>query len=349
MIKPFLVLILFVLTGCSSSVKTIFGEQEEYDPLDNIKLNKSIADKFKTVEPPKEKNKVIPKKKMPVKVAKKKVIIPAEFREKFLAMDNNSKKVWDQYNLNLKIEEEIIIKIYFFGLTVGHLKMSVRPMVKIGDRLAYHFSARMKSAKYYSYFYSLDNSVDSYLDYKTRTPLKFLVLQRESKQKVDDLQLFDIEKRKTFVWYKRTKKNKNKEFNREAYIPEFFMDILSSFYFTRGLPMIPGNQYTIPIISRAKTYMFNMEVLKQENVKANRKNYPAYKIRATSIGENKEKKGEVFFWYSTEPNRKLLKFAAKVKIGEIRGELIDYRAGKKLNLSNASRKELRNVSQTIDY
>jgi len=323
----------------------MFEEKEDYEILDNVEINQSIADKFKTVEKekkvaPKKTVKVVRKKykKKPKKI--KKEMVPKEFRDKFLALDKTSKKIWESFNPFLKKEEEIVIKIYFFGLTVGHLKMAIEPMVTVGERPAYHFSARMKSAKYYSYFYSLDNTVDSYLDFKTLKPLKFEVLQRESKQKVDDLQLFDLDKRKTFVWYKRIKKGKNKKYSKEAYTPEFFMDTFSAFYFTRGLPMIPGHQYQIPVVSRAKIYMFNMEVMEEEMVKVDRKSYPAYKIKASSISDRNEKKGEVFFWYSTEPSRKLLKFSAKIKIGEVRGELIEYKVGKELNTNGTEHKKI---------
>ena len=275
--QTFLIIIAFVFTACSSSVKTMFEEKKDYEITDNLEVNKKIAEKFKTIKPTKKtakkskKKKKVTKKRKPKKI--KKELIPLEFRKKFLTLDKNSKKVWDQYNLNLKTEEEIVIKIYFFGLTVGHLKVSIEPMVKVGERAAYHFRARMKSAKYYSYFYSLDNTVDSFIEYKTLKPLKYSGIQRESKQKIDDLQFFDPDKRKTYAYYKRIKKDKNKEFNREAYTPKYFMDTLSAFYFTRGLPMITGNKYIIPVVSRAKWYRVYMEVLGQEKVKVNRKTY----------------------------------------------------------------------------
>ncbi|TDJ04898.1 MAG: DUF3108 domain-containing protein [Deltaproteobacteria bacterium] len=341
--QTLLILIAFVIAGCSSSVKTMFEEKEEtYEIAENLEINQSIAEKFKTQEPvkttPSKKKKKVAKKRKPKKI--KKEMIPKEFRAKLLALDEKSKPIWDLHKPIFKTEEEIVIKIYFFGLTVGHLKMSIEPMVKIGERPAYHFQARMKSAKYYSYFYALDNTIDSYLDFKTLKPLKYSGIQRESKQSIDELQFFDMEKRKTFAWYKRIKKDKNKEFKREAYTPEFFMDLYSTFYFTRGLPMVKGNQYTIPVVSRAKIYMFHMEVMGEEKVKVNRRSYLGYKIKASSISDDGKKKGEVFFWYSSEPSRKLLKFTAKVKIGTIKGELVDYKRGPELSSLNVVHERL---------
>ena len=338
--QTLLILIAFVIAGCSSSVKTMFEENEAHKPLESLEVNKKIAEKFRTIEPVKKEQKKIPQKKKRIAKKKKskkikKEVIPKEFREKFLALDKTSKKVWDQYKSILKTEEEMVIKIYYFGLTVGHLKLSIRPLVKVGERTSYHFKGRMKSAKYYSYFYSLDNTVESFLDFKTHYPLKYSGIQRESKQKIDDLQFFDPQKRKTYAYYKRIKKDRNKEFTREAYTPKYFMDTLSAVYFTRGLPMVKGNQYTFPVVSRAKMYRVSMEVIGEEKVKVNRRTYSAYKLQANSLAEDNAKKGEVFFWYSTEPSRRLLKFSAKLKVGEVRGELVDYKLGNELNPSNA--------------
>jgi hypothetical protein len=347
MTQTILIIIAFTFAGCSSSVKTMFEEKEEPKPLENLEVNETIAEKFKTVEPVKKEKKTVPRKKTARKKKPKKIkkeLIPLEFRKKLQALDNVSKPIWDQFNPYFKRQEEIVVKIYFFGLTVGHLKVSIEPMVKVGERPAYHFKARMKSAKYYSYFYSLDNTVDSFVEYKTLYPLKYSGIQRESKQKVDDIQFFDPDKRKTYAYYKRIKKDRDKEFNREAFTPKYFMDTLSAFYFTRGLPMVTGNKYIIPVVSRAKWYRVYMEVMGKEKVKVNRRTYSAYKLKAASIREDNQKKGEVFFWYSTDPSRKLLKFSAKVKVGEVRGEMIEYKQGVKLDHDNALHSKLGNLS-----
>jgi hypothetical protein len=40
-----------------------------------------------------------------------------------------------------------------------------------------------------------------------------------------------------------------------------------------------------------------------------------------------QKNGDINFWYSADPARRLLKFKAKVKLGSIYGELVDYKPG----------------------
>jgi hypothetical protein len=341
-----LFLLFWFVTGCTSSVKTIFEEKKTQKIIDKIEVSKKIVRQFKTtarkptvkseIKTKKRPKKEAPLKKRVVKSTRpspkklKKQMLPLEIRDKFSELDRGSREIWGDFNSYLKNEEDLILKVYYLGLTVGHLKMSIKPMVKVGDRLAYHFNARIKSARYYSYFYSLDNAMDSFFDHQSKRPLKFFLIQRESKKKVDDLQLFDLDKQKTFVWYKRVKEGKNKKYEKEKFIPKYFLDTLSAFYFTRGLPLDEGKQYRIPIVSRGKIYFFHMEVGELESLKLNDRVYKAHRIKAYSVDIKKQKKGGIVFWYSNNPQKNLLKFTAQLKIGQVKGELIKYEKGRPL-------------------
>ena len=146
---------------------------------------------------------------------------------------------------------------------------------------------------------------------------------------MDDLQLFDHEKHKTFFWYKRLKKGKTKTRHVEAFIPKHFQDSFSSLFFVRGLPLKTGDVYQFPIMTRAKTWLIKMKVAKKEHITIMGKKILAIRVNAeTHFPGVLKKKGDIIFWYSADLERRLLKFQANVKIGAIKGELVDYTSGK---------------------
>jgi Protein of unknown function (DUF3108) len=183
----------------------------------------------------------------------------------------------------------------------------------------------------------LDNTVESFVDAKTITPLKYTLLQRESKQNVDDFQVYDVEKRQTHFWYKR-EKLKTKEVQKKndvGYLTQYFQDSLSSLFFTRGLPLAPGKVLEFPLVNKGKTVMVKIKVVGIEDIKINKKFQKAFRIEASSYPLEGEKKDEyVLFWYSLDPEKRLLKFSAKVKFGDVSGEMVDYKQGAPLNLND---------------
>jgi hypothetical protein len=172
--------------------------------------------------------------------------------------------------------------------------------------------------------------VESFIDAKRIIPLKYTLIQRESKQRVDDYQVFDTEKRQTYSFYKRVKLKTNEEQKKEetGYLTKYFQDSLSALFFTRGLKFEPGKIIEFPLVNRGKTLIVKLKVLSVEDIKVNNKFQKAYKIEASSYPlEGEKKDGYVLFWYSQDPEQRLLKFSAKVKFGNVSGEIVDYKKG----------------------
>ena len=71
--------------------------------------------------------------------------------------------------------------------------------------------------------------VETYVSADNFLPIKYSLVQRESNKDVDDLQLFDQEERKTYLFYKRLKKKNNQtnKVEKEAYITKYYQDFIS--------------------------------------------------------------------------------------------------------------------------
>lgn len=337
----------FQVEEAGNSVEKVVKEPKVKEVASKSNKLKIKVKTQKNIKHKKEKKKIIPQEKIKsrdssevkkdnkVTLKKRKVEgpkepeIPEELRKTFLGYDKKSKQVWDLFSPRIFPGEEILLKIKFLGLTAGFVKLTTHSVKKINNRLAYHFVAKLKTARYYSYIYSLDDSVETFVDKENFQPIKYTLIQRESGQSVDDLQLFDMDSQKTYNWYKRTKKGKIKQYKKVEFVPKYLQDSFSVLFFVRGLPLKIGDKYSFPIVTRGKIWLLDIKVDKFETINVNGDLVPTIKIMAeTRFPGVLKKKGDIVFWYSKTKERKLLKFKAKVKIGSIEGDLIEYKPGK---------------------
>jgi hypothetical protein len=251
-----------------------------------------------------------------------------EYPDIFFLYDDQSRKIWNSYKPLYFPNEEKHFAIKYLGITAGHIKVSTRPMARINDRPVMHYQGHMRSARFYEYIYRLDDSIETYVDAQTQVPIRYTLIQRESKQDVDDFQFFDHQERKTYFRYKRVRSNDTREEERIAFTPELFQDSFSALFFARGLPYKVGDIYEFPIITRARLWMLKMEVETIEEVRVMRQRIPAYRVRAiTRFPGVLERRGDILFWFSADDKKRLLRFRANVKVGAIEGELTDYQPG----------------------
>jgi hypothetical protein len=255
--------------------------------------------------------------------------LPVDYPESYKKWNESSANIWKKFKSNVYPGEEMIMEISFLGITVGAVKLKTGDVVEMGDNKVFNFSATLKSANYYSMIYKLNDTLSTYVDTNSFLPMKYTLTQRESGQSVDDLQLYDHEKLKTFFWYKRLKKGVETKQEKSGFIPKYMQNIFSSLYFVRGLPLTIGTTLVYPIVTRTKIWMMTMTVEKKEEIKLLGKWIKAIKINAfTIVPGEKKKNGTISFWYSDDSEKKLLKFKANVKIGHVEGTLIEYHAGR---------------------
>ncbi|MGZ3809104.1 MAG: DUF3108 domain-containing protein, partial [Bacteriovorax sp.] len=253
---------------------------------------------------------------------------PADYPQLFKDYDAVSKPIWEKFRPVFYQGEQAIMAISYLGVTAGYITITSKDIVKMGDRMAYHYFARFKSKEAYRYFYWLDDSLESFIDKRSYLPIKYSLIQREKKQNVDDLQLFDFKKMKVSTWYKRVKQGSNKDEHLERYIPRYLQDSFSALQLVRGLPLHKGDTYDFPVSTRGETWLLKTEVLGEETITVNDKDVRAFRLKAeTHFPGVLQKSGDINFWYAADEGKRLLKFQAKVKIGSINGELVDYKPG----------------------
>lgn len=252
-------------------------------------------------------------------------LFPKDYPEEIIQLNLQAKKVWGQYRSNHAVNEKLFLDIHYLGMTVGKIMIINKGRKMINGQEVWHFHARFKSAPFYSSIYELDDTVDTYVSTDQFLSAKYSLIQRESKQEIDDLQLYDRKQLKTFWFYHQKKSNgKVKNKKEEKPIPYFSIDPFSVLFLFQGLPLRNGDLYEIPIINKGKILILRSVVEGREKINTKDGEKSAIRIRATTKYSGATlKSGDLYFWFSDDVDRKLLKAQAKIKIGSVTADIVD--------------------------
>ncbi len=344
---------LFILSGCSSNKKekdfqASLDKPGELTPEAQVEAPEKLLEKFevekietvtgtekKTLEqkisPAKDTNKSVVVKHKAIKPALPLTQdvpvnkLPKDYPAPLVSVNAKAEKVWSKYKPNHIVDQKVFLDIHYLGMTVGKIMVTNRGKKMINGKEVWHFHSRFKSAPFYSNIYELDDTVDTYVTTDQFLSSRYSLIQRETKQNVDDLQLHDREQMKTFWFYKQKKSNgdiKNKE--KKEYIPYFSIDPFSVLFLFQGLPMKNGDIYEIPIINKGKILILRSEVEGREEIQTELGDKKSIRIHATTkyTGETL-KDGDLYFWFSDNASRTLLKAQAKIKIGSVTADIVD--------------------------
>ncbi len=243
--------------------------------------------------------------------------------------ESNSYNIWSKFKENyLFPSEEHNFKITYMGIGAASVLVKMRRnKVNVGGKKAYAFYARARSAPFYKWVYELDDIVESFVHDEHFVPLKYSLVQRESKKDVDHIELFDRDKKITHFRYKKVKEGKTTHKKKDKKMPYYSQDFLSVFYFFRGLPLNIGDSYIVPITVKAKTYNMRIDVKANETISVGKySNIPSLKINVyNKYSGELSKQGDMVFWISNDKYRRLIQVKADSKIGAIYGKLSSYK------------------------
>ena len=299
-------------------VKEVPGKKKEKAPVKAAKVEKKAV----KVETPK---KVDVAPSVPEKVAPKVKPLPKDYPEELIVINEKAKKVWELYRPTHKVGQRQFLDIHYMGITLGKIMVENRGKKAMNDMEVWHFHARLKTSPFYSSIYELDDTVDTFVTSDKFLSTRYSLIQRESKQNIDDLQIHDRDQYKTFWFYHREKPDGSvKDKKEENFIPYYSIDPFSVLFFFQGLPLKDKDVYEIPIANNTKILILRSEVEGREEINTSKGKKKAIRIHATTkyTGE-RLKSGDLYFWFSDDEARVLLKAQAKIQIGSVTADISD--------------------------
>ncbi len=173
------------------------------------------------------------------------------------------------------------------------------------------------SNEYVSRFYPVNTRYETWVDARDLSPVRFEKHAREGRYVSDEVEEFDLSRR-VAVW------RDEKEIRATGPIPEHFQDVISSFYFMRSVPLVPGQETRVDLYSRGKLYRLVVAVLGREKVETELGVFDALKVqpRMHESGDSEDRnKGKLFLWFSDDARRLPVMARTILPIGSVTARL----------------------------
>lgn len=218
--------------------------------------------------------------------------------------------------------EKQVFDITYLGMPAGTFTLEALPYKRVGDRKAYHMRATAVSSDLVNLVYKFNDSMESFIDFEGFFSHRFHLVQDETKQYRDSLELYDSEKRKTFYWNRWTRRDQNNSFEEaKDFHPmePFSHDILSAIMFMRVAQVEEGKDTVFPISNEGRKYEAYVRLLRREVIRlpdGDRAQALVFQPKTKKDGQWQQT-GEIFLWMTDDARRMPVRLEAKVRIGAV--------------------------------
>src|SRR3989338_3265834 len=311
-------LLVFILSSC--------GGFQSVENLEKIKPPKDFEDidiETTQVPAPSEKEEA----KEPTLISKVKEILPKTILPKKKSYFEEPHAIQRKNMLidksPFRVGEKTTYKLTWFAIKAGEVTMEVHPFAYVNDRKAYHFLGSVKSSSVMDLIHSIDDWMESYVDTDTFYPFKAALHGIETDRLREGRTIFNYDKRKVSYWMKRVHVGKGtKEKQATDKIFPGMVDIFSSAYYLRTLPLKVGKKYQADLYYEGKRYVVNAMVLGREKFETEFGLIDTIVVRPTAKFEGQmQTSGDTKIWFTDDDRRFLVQLETKVKIGYLMGKV----------------------------
>jgi hypothetical protein len=221
--------------------------------------------------------------------------------------------------------EDFLYAIRWGAITGGHSTLSVRSVQDVDGRPAYHLVSEAHSSGIVDSFYHVDDRNEAWLDAETPRSLRYSQRIREGKYHVDDSVVLNYDEKRFHRVKHRIDKSQTKETDGELNAP--VLDVFSSLYYVRTLPLEVGKSFTVDVHSGNKIYPLIVKVKRRETVKVKAGKFDCFRVepmlREPGLFVSKGKSLEV--WITADSRRMPVLMRSEIFIGHVSAELVRAR------------------------
>ena len=224
-----------------------------------------------------------------------------------------------------RINEKVIHSVRYFSAEAGLLTFQTKPMVEVNNRKSYQFVIGLKTSSLFSKFYSVDDFVETFLDYETLVPHVFKMNARETGKLVQANSYFDHQSLKATFWEKKyTEKNGEEIKNQVWDLLPFSQNAFSGLYYMRLFKWEVGKEYSFRVSDDEKNVVFKGVAEKKEIIETDAGEFKAIKIKALILSRGAlTPTGNIYIWVSDDSRKLILRIVAEIKIGKLVSEVIE--------------------------
>jgi len=215
------------------------------------------------------------------------------------------------------VGERLEFDIKYGFIHAGHAVLQVRKIVDCGGHPTYHIVSTARTNKFFSFFFKVDDRVESFVDIRGIFSRRFEKHLREGSFIADRVTNFDAINHLAITG--------------KDSIPTypFVQDMLSAFYYARTQKIQAGKPLYIDNHTDRKNYPIEVKVYPKEKVTVKAGSFDCLLVepvlRTSAIFENV---GNLFIWVTDDKYKMPVKMKSKVVIGSFTAELKKYTLGK---------------------
>lgn len=229
-----------------------------------------------------------------------------------------------------RVGEEVVHDVNYFKVSAGELRMKVEPFSIVNNRKSYTFAIEIKTSPLFSRFYSVEDRVETFVDYEDLVPRVFQLHVKESDQVREAKMLFNTETDKATFWEKKvTKKDGEEEKKEEWEILPYTQNVYSAVFYMRNFKWDTGKEYSFRVANDKENLVFSGKAIRREVLQTKLGPMKAIVIQPNIVLKGKFKPiGDNFIWLSDDDRRYILRIESKIKIGTLVSEVIAINPGK---------------------
>ncbi len=231
----------------------------------------------------------------------------------------SSAQTWKDVQPSGPPSESLQYGISLLGIPAGIATLETVPLTLLDGLPAIQFNSRATSNDFISFFFPVNNVVNSTVDAQTMLPLHLFFQRREGKRHEDFDISFDQQSHQVTIL-------KDGQQSSMA-IPTHTHDGLSSLYYLRQMPRLdPGKSVFVTIHHDKNNYEVEVQVEAIERVEGPWGDVEAVRLLAimpfSGIFLNE---GNIHLWLTNDVNRVPLKMSAQVIVGSVEAILESWR------------------------
>ena len=228
-------------------------------------------------------------------------------------------------NTAFGVPESLEFVIRWGVVTAGRSTLNVENFEMIDGRQTYHLVSQARSVGMVDTFYRVADRNEAWLDRHSLTSVRYSKRLREGSFSEDTMTELDQPRRHWKSVEHRLDKNRTRE--REGELPPDVLDVQSSLYFVRTLPLEIGKKFSLDVHSGDKIYPLVVTVLRREKVSVPAGKFDCWVVepllRGPGMFVSKGKKLQV--WLTADERRMPVRMRSEVFFGHVSAELERYK------------------------
>ena len=226
------------------------------------------------------------------------------------------------------VGEEVVHDVSYFKVSAGELRMKVAPYATVDGKKSYNFKMAISTSPLFSSFYSVEDSVDIFMDYDSLVPSVFQLHVKESGQLRESKMLF--KDNAAHFWEKKVTKKEGVEEKKDTWdILPFTQSVYSAVFYMRFFKWEVGKEYSFRVANEKENLVFSGKALRKEVLDTKLGPMNAIVIQPNITLKGKFKPiGENLIWLSDDDRHYILRIEAKIKIGTLVSQVVEIKPGK---------------------